>query len=265
MGNDNRRLRIDGDELLDSMTPMRDNPFTAYLDLETGRVAWVPIPGSSADLETDDEESNIVDEHPGRFAEIPPVDSSEEYELMVHFADEVDEPDVREKLALALDGAGAFRRFRDVVSRYPDLSSRWASFRHRELAEIAGKWLNSIGVEPDLIYRAREPQRSPARAEKRCAAIALRELLLLGAPDGKTELIDGRVTRVVRASSPSEARHIFKTVAREIYESQGIAWRTRFIEGVNTVELGGYQLSVERAVVTLEVQIDHEVWRKFYG
>jgi hypothetical protein len=266
MSLEKRSLRIDGDDLLDAMSPMPEDPFTRYLDLETGKVVAVAIRDDETVIESDDEETRLVEENPDRFADIPAVESREEYDLMVRFAEEVDERDIREKLALALSGRGAFGRFRDVVFGYADLSYAWESFRRRELAGIAKRWLTSIGVEPELTFVAREPPpHPPPRSERRRVAIGLRELLLLGAPDGKTELLDGRVTRMVRMPSPSEARHIFKAVARDLYESEGIAWRNRFIEGQNAVELAGYHLSVEGAVVTLEVEVDRGLWRKFSG
>jgi hypothetical protein len=265
MTGDKRRLRIAGDELLDAMTPIPEDPFTHYLHLDTGEIVALASPDHEAEIESDDEESKLL-ENPDRFEEIPRVDTSEEYDFMVRFAEAVDERDIREKLELALSGRGAFGRFRDVVSRYADLSSAWEAFRQRELVEIARRWLISIGVEAELTFRAPErPPDAPARPDTRKVVIGLRELLLLGAPDGKTELIDGQVTRMVRAPSPSEARHIFKSVARELYESEGIAWRNRFIEGRNSVDLHAYHLSVEGAVVTLEVEVDPQLWRKFSG
>src|SRR5262249_54425296 len=47
--------------------------------------------------------------------------------------------------------------------------------------------------------------------------MTLIDLLLLGAPEGKTELIEDRVLRAVAASHPDDARRWFATLAREAW------------------------------------------------
>jgi hypothetical protein len=51
------------------------------------------------------------------------------------FARDVDEDDIRAQLDLALEGKGAFRRFREVVFRYPDLKKAWLEKRQQAFLE----------------------------------------------------------------------------------------------------------------------------------
>jgi len=50
---------------------------------------------------------------------IEPVGSCEEYDWMAQFARTIDDLRLRELLEVALDGRGAFGRFKDVLARWP--------------------------------------------------------------------------------------------------------------------------------------------------
>src|SRR5271165_997571 len=51
----------------------------------------------------------------GNYLRIDPVSSREQYRWMERFIPMVDDPVLRGKLAQAIDGKGAFRRFKDVL------------------------------------------------------------------------------------------------------------------------------------------------------
>ena len=54
---------------------------------------------------------------------------------------------LREKLSTALDGRGAFRRFKNVIADYPDYSEKWFIFRDERTNKKVIEWLNSMGIE----------------------------------------------------------------------------------------------------------------------
>ncbi len=68
---------------------------------------------------------------------------------MAAFAEELKDEDLKEKLQIALDGKGAFRRFKDVVSRYPEKREEWFKFRDNRIKERLMKWLkeNALKLE----------------------------------------------------------------------------------------------------------------------
>ena len=68
-----------------------------------------------------------------------------EYDMMSDFADSVKDPRKNEMLIVALDGKGAFRRFKDTLSRV-DLEDEWYSFRRKAYAEIARDWCEENGI-----------------------------------------------------------------------------------------------------------------------
>ncbi len=67
---------------------------------------------------------------------------------MVEFAKKVEDELLREKLSIALDGKGAFKRFKNVMADYPDCREKWFKFRDERINKKVIEWLNSIGIEP---------------------------------------------------------------------------------------------------------------------
>jgi hypothetical protein len=253
-----RTLRVDMDEILDAMT---SPPETMWLlDLETGQVEFA---GTEGEPPPDEEDGESARDDP-RYTRIPGVESGAEYALMREFAEAVDEEDVRRQLEIALAGRGAFRRFRDVVCRYPDLEGAWLGQRRDFLLSEARQWFESLEIEPVYELRPIEgtPTPAPQPAKRR---IGFLDLLLLGAPEGKTELLEGRVYRLHVAPTESEARGVFRHLARELTEWHGIAWRKRFIEGRDTYEVDRYHLRVDGARVELWIDVPRWLWQAFSG
>jgi len=131
--------------------------------------------------------------------------------------------------------------------------------------ERAETWLAELGVEPRYELRPLEPPPAATRPGPGRPTVGLLDLLLLGAPDGKTELIDGRVLRTLVAPSPSEARAVFKQVARELCAFHGLAWRKRFVEGTSRFDVERAHLSVADRTVDLEIEVSTALWRAFCG
>jgi len=51
-----------------------------------------------------------------------------------------------ELLEVAINGRGAFRRFKDVLLRYPEERERWFQFKDERMQERALEWLEDIDV-----------------------------------------------------------------------------------------------------------------------
>ncbi len=126
----------------------------SYLDLRIGKVRFVP--SSSFDLNEDTlSEGEVLSEEAidtglaeGWLLSIEPVDSSVEYDWMVQFARTIDDPRLRELLEVALDGRGAFRRFKDVLARWPKERERWFTFHDEYLRNAMLDWLTAHEIEP---------------------------------------------------------------------------------------------------------------------
>lgn len=101
--------------------------------------------------ELPDEEAGENDAE--RFVEIPQQDSSAGYEVMEDFAETVADPHLRELLAVALHGKGAFRRFKDVLLGFPAERERWFAFSNDRLRERIKEWAEDEGVAIEFSAR----------------------------------------------------------------------------------------------------------------
>ncbi len=93
----------------------------------------------------------------------------------------VEEGELRDQLTSAIDGKGAFRRFKDVLMTYSTERERWFAFRSERLRVFMEAWLTAHGWLPPLARfgrRTRRPSRSWCKrywwraaraAPKRCA------------------------------------------------------------------------------------------------
>src|SRR5271154_4903040 len=60
----------------------------------------------------------------------------------------VEDPDLQAKLSQAIDGKGAFRRFKDVLMAYAPERERWFSFRSERLRIFMEAWLSAHALSP---------------------------------------------------------------------------------------------------------------------
>jgi hypothetical protein len=64
---------------------------------------------------------------------------------MAAFIATIDDADRADRLGIAIQGSGAFRRFKDVLSRWPDDFERWFAFSEDRRRGRARKWLADSG------------------------------------------------------------------------------------------------------------------------
>jgi len=81
------------------------------------------------------------------YMRIDPVSSREQYRWMERFIATVEDADLRQRLTTAIDGKGAFRRFKDVLMSYPVERERWFAFRSERLRSCMETWLSAHDIE----------------------------------------------------------------------------------------------------------------------
>ena len=157
-----KKLKVDLEEIGDHMQDQDRYDIDFYLDKETGEVIIIDVNilRGLEDGETMEdlpdwqrEQVKIAEEilsNSDNYIRIPEKPSYEGYDLMVEFAEGVKDESLREKLAIALDGKGAFRRFKNVLLSYPKYRERWFEFKQQRMNEEVTEWLNSIGIEPEI-------------------------------------------------------------------------------------------------------------------
>lgn len=147
-----RRLPVDWDELEWALTD-RSGESSHYLDLRTGTIELSRELGSDDEgLSEDEVEDGIAD---GRLIYIEPLPSSVEYQWMEEFAESVKDEVLRAKLSVALDGRGAFQRFKDVLGAHGSERERWFGFRWERMAHEMREWLAENDIHPTTEPRAR--------------------------------------------------------------------------------------------------------------
>lgn len=143
------RIPIDWDELEIALT-MHMEEVSNYLDLRTGKIelAANDFVGKDVGLSEEEVETGFLKRY---LIPIEPLSSSVEYGWMVEFAETVADRGLREKLEVALNGRGAFRRFKDVLADYPAERERWFAFHDTRLRQAIDEWLADHDIEPTTL------------------------------------------------------------------------------------------------------------------
>ena len=153
-----KKLPIDIDEIA-GMIDVRDPESEGYLDAHIGGTVLLPPElidledGADLDDLPDWEKELIpiaraIDAGSDRYVPLPEFDSGEDYQLMAGFAESVDDPGLRDQMSIALDGPGAFHRFRRVLESHPHEQERWYRFKDAAMIKRVREWLHGIGIEP---------------------------------------------------------------------------------------------------------------------
>jgi hypothetical protein len=82
------------------------------------------------------------------YLRIDPVSSREQYRWMERYIPMVEDLELQSKLSQAIDGKGAFRRFKDVLMSYGPERERWFAFRSERLRIFMEAWLNAHALNP---------------------------------------------------------------------------------------------------------------------
>ena len=140
-----RKVRVDLQEL---RFAMEDATYEHqyFLDTETGEV--IVVTEMFDDEEAQQQLAEIDAAEPGRYLQVPHADSRAGYDDMQDFIDTVSDEHLQELLNVAIEGRGAFRRFKDVLARHPGEQQRWFDFQAARLDARAREWLAEEGCEP---------------------------------------------------------------------------------------------------------------------
>jgi hypothetical protein len=154
-----KKLKVDVEDIAMIMENQDRFDTQYYLDTETGEVLAIPeelmsaIDEGESDEDLPDWELELLPkakdifEGSERYEEIPIRPSHEGYDLMVQFTEEMKNQKIQRELYIALDGKGAFRRFKNVLRDYPEVEKHWFKFKAERDKEEVKDWLGSIGIE----------------------------------------------------------------------------------------------------------------------
>jgi hypothetical protein len=188
----------------------------SYLHLSTGEVLRV-VDGIA------DPEMHQRIASDASYLRVEPVSSREQYRWMERFIPMVEDKPLSDLLVQAIDGKGAFRRFKDVLMSHGAERERWFAFRSERLRVFMEAWLAAHALkpiprvvwptEPEKVVREKEsvPQEAAARRGRSLDTLRkqLHELIeTLGARDldkvtAFAEFVKAR--RAARGFAPREA------------------------------------------------------------
>lgn len=114
----------------------------SFLDRKTGALATLVGEGDPSDPV-----AARIHAEPDAFVLIEPVPSREQYRMMERFIETVTNATLKERLADSIVGKGAFRRFKDIIGRYPEERKRWFAFRDVLLHRHILDWLKQHKLE----------------------------------------------------------------------------------------------------------------------
>ncbi len=188
----------------------------SYLHLPTGEV--LRVVDGIADPEMHSRIASDTD-----YMRVEPVSSREQYRWMERFIPMVEDPELRGRLSGAIDGKGAFRRFKDVLMSYGPERERWFAFRSERLRVFMEAWLSAhalravprVGWAPEREGRAQEQlpiSQDQLSGRRSRSADALRRQLRevaenLGARDLEKVLAFAEFVKARRAAKSFAHRH----------------------------------------------------------
>lgn len=122
------------------------------LEDHSGSHSWWLDPHSGAlELWSDDSLESQGDHPLDRgWVWIEPIESQHAYADMVEFIDAVVDPRTRDLLMRAVEGRGAFRRFKDTLLEFPDLREMWFEFHAVRMEHRAIEWLLGEGLVDEM-------------------------------------------------------------------------------------------------------------------
>lgn len=84
----------------------------------------------------------------GAWLSVPARPSRDGYRTMQRFVEQLADGDLKDRLAGALVGRGAFRRFKDQLLDSPDQRQAWFEFKDAEVFGFVSEWFAREGVVP---------------------------------------------------------------------------------------------------------------------
>jgi predicted nucleotidyltransferase len=151
---------------------LEDHSFesTWWFDPDSGQIEpWIADPSLDGEDEESPEERGMI--------EIDALPSGEGYRDMEDFVSRVRDPRARNLLSLAIQGRGAFRRFKDTLLDFPQLRDAWFPFHDVRMERRALEWLATEqliekGVAEREIARRPDPDLPPLSGAFDAEAIA---------------------------------------------------------------------------------------------
>lgn len=133
-------MKIKLSEIIDAIE-MTDQESEYFIDKKTGETVWI----SDFAMTSEEKEAacNQLDEH--GFYRLPTSFDIREYDIIEDFVYSLPDP-AKDKLSRAINGRGAFRRFKDGI-RQLGIEQQWYDYQADAYKKKAVKWCEDNGLE----------------------------------------------------------------------------------------------------------------------
>jgi Uncharacterised protein family (UPF0158) len=147
---------LDLEDIATALADQTDYEHRWLINPQTGEVVvWTSDTGIDGQTPVDLDQLDLIF--------IDPLPSYVWYQDMADFAEMISDERVGRRLARAIQGKGAFRRFKDELhEEYPQLLPAWYAFRDTRARRRAVQWLadNSL-IDDDTATRFLDDHRDP--------------------------------------------------------------------------------------------------------
>ena len=133
-----RELNVDW-AALHSAFQMNMPEVRCFLSVEDGRVLKLP-PGDPSLV--------TVRADPQRYVAIDAIPSRIQYQWLDEFIKSIEDENIRGRMEAAINGKGAFRRFKDILLTLPDERRRWFEYRDQMMRQRIIDWVREQGIAP---------------------------------------------------------------------------------------------------------------------
>ena len=110
-----------------------------FLSLTDGKVLKLP-PGDPGMV--------AVQANQNEYVPVDTVPSRIQYQWVDEFTKTIEDEGLRERVEAAINGKGAFRRFKDILLTVPDERRRWFEFRDLMMRQRVVDWVREKGIQP---------------------------------------------------------------------------------------------------------------------
>ena len=145
----NRTYRVMKMSALMEAIEMASDLGTYYYDFDKQECIY--LSEDSWDWDEEDKEiAELIEMEWDRFIRLPGKYEIHEYRIMEDFIEELDNQRLQTELYRAIQGRGAFRRFKDKI-RYSGIEQQWYDYQNNSYQEFALRWCkgNNIRCEMD--------------------------------------------------------------------------------------------------------------------
>jgi hypothetical protein len=133
-------------DIVKEIAEQLDCGFRAFIHKTTGQLLFVPDSNNYSDIDLDpwDKELEQLENNFTDYYEIDKWTSSEAFEIMTEFVDQLTDINLQNRLFDALRKNKPFREFKFIIDNSGDLRQQWFDFKNKWQQDFVARQLNRL-------------------------------------------------------------------------------------------------------------------------